>query len=182
MNIIKPIEEIMKDWALWLKGGKSEHGYGRTFLEKALSGMPTTKCTTCQGSGKVLGERYNLPKLGQVTCLTCGGRGKIIATSSKTQINPAFIRATKFGTPDNPTAERIDVIVNSDLSQIQASVIHQEYLHPRGGNQEQKARRVFVGRTRKRKVKGIHRGYYSRVLNEAHSRILDGLKKNSIAA
>lgn len=178
-----PIVEKLEVWARWKRGEQSgdgvSAGYGRTFLEKALSGMPTTRCTGCNGVGKVPGSRYNMPELVRVDCMMCGGRGRVVARSSEHKINPAFIHSTNPSpvTPFDEEGQIMDEVINR-LSCLMQAVLYQEYLTR--GNQKDKASRVDG----KRGGVGISQNYYSETLKKAHAAVAhalaERLKKNDV--
>src|SRR5687768_2832089 len=95
INLVR-IRDLMERWEEW-RHGKTGLGYGKTFLEKCLEGMPGTNCPTCQGKGKT----NSYP-----TCPTCSGIGRVKLDPSTTtgKVNPAFIRST-HRLPDDPVSE-----------------------------------------------------------------------------
>ncbi len=138
--------DIMGQWALW-RHYKHHGGYGRTILDKLLSGMPGRGCPVCRRKGRVDG----------LICPVCHGKGTVELDKHNNKINPAFIRQTSkyYG---NALMERVDRIV-SDLrrdpkTQSQYFVILAEFC--RNGTQEVKANRM-----------GISDSYYSRLLKQA---------------
>ena len=137
------IRDKIERWARWRV---SEHrysmGYGPTVIGRMLDGMPSTKCTVCDGAGKVAGHRVGAWSP-HVECPNCAGNGKIKALSTKRKINPAFIPSTHREV-DDPMSEHIDRIVSGFRGKQDKYfwVIIHEYCT--SGTQEQKARRLNI--------------------------------------
>ncbi len=159
------IRELMELWVRWrCSGHRRQLGYGPTMIGRMLDGMPSTKCTICNGAGKVAGHRVGA-WADHVTCPNCAGKGKIKALSTMYKINPVCIQSTHRES-DDPVSERIDQLV-AGLSQEGKTlkywfILYYEYL--RSGTQEMKAAKM-----------GWSQQYYSRLLQEAYVIICEGL-------
>jgi hypothetical protein len=141
----------MERWAKWRYSCVG--GYGKTFFERCLEGMPGTNCPTCGGSGKYL----DLP-----ACPTCGGSGRIKVNRGKTvgKINPAFIFATYVPLSDT-MSERVDREVCRFRQEGLATfyfVLMEEYTQR--GTQRMKAKRLLM-----------KYNYYCKVLKDAHAKM-----------
>ena len=71
----------MERWARWSAGreGDTSLGWPRiTIIGTLIRDMPTTKCFTCNGDGRVPGWKVG-STLAFLTCPTCSGKGKIDA-------------------------------------------------------------------------------------------------------
>jgi len=72
------IRKLLERWARWraYRAG-SDLGFPKAdSIGRALASMPSTKCTTCDGRGKVKGGKIGVA-FQSVICPTCGGRGKV---------------------------------------------------------------------------------------------------------
>lgn len=158
MNVValrrkENIRDLMEGWARWRIGKRSE-GLGwprKTLTGKLLDGMPSTKCTICNGKGYVT-EKDIQSIQGRLDCPMCGGEGKIKADPRGVKVNPAFIRSTVpyFASYDNPVFVRIDRIVSDfgreDEKRSLFFVIWYEYV--RYGTQQTKADRMQLSERR----------------------------------
>lgn len=73
--------EWMERWAKWRAGARASESLGLprvTIIGRVLDGMPSTKCTLCDGQGKVPGWKVHA-HAHFVQCPQCGGAGKIKA-------------------------------------------------------------------------------------------------------
>lgn len=110
MSAFHSIHNILEGWARWREVGKHQNlGYGISFLQRCLEGMPGTNCPTCTGTGIVPGKTYNQPAR-FVECQTCNGSGKVQMNPGGNIVNPAFIRVTRRS-QGHPTFERLDRLV-----------------------------------------------------------------------
>ena len=127
--------------------------------------MPSTKCTICDGAGKVAGHRVGA-WADHVECPNCAGKGKIKALSTKYKINPVCIPST-HQQPDDPMSERIDSIIAAlqtpKLNKYFWVIIYEYCV---GGTQEQKAAKL-----------GFSQQYFSKVLESAHNLISAALSE-----
>ena len=152
------IRQKMEHWAK-LRCSSSRLGYGPTFLEKCLEGMPGTHCPLCSGRGKT--RSYPV-------CPTCSGSGRIKLDPALTRdkVNPAFIPSTHL-TPDDPVSEKIDRLIctlrKTPKTQALYFVLMQEYT--RNGTQEIKAGRIHISHA-----------YYRKLLQRGHAWMEMGLR------
>ena len=157
---------IMEEWARWMTQ-RNFHGWPtKTILGRCLDDMPTTKCTTCDGRGKLSGHEVG-STLQFIVCDVCKGKGKIPMTASASKINPAMIGGTeRFAripkVQFNFIAHKVDLVVQNSLTGRQKDVVYVEYREP--GNQHKKA-----------KILGINQRTYSDHLIRAHTRITKAL-------
>jgi RecJ-like exonuclease len=73
------IRTKMEKWAIWSarREGDTSLGWPRiTIIGKLMRDMPTTRCSTCDGHGRVPGSRVG-SSLAFLTCPLCNGKGKI---------------------------------------------------------------------------------------------------------
>lgn len=161
---------VMIQWAQWRKVNiKEQLGYGPTITARMLEGMKSTRCPDypvgCGGEGTVILKREG--RSDRVMCPVCQGSCRISARSKETQINPAFIRSTYRGEPDDPQSEQVDKLV-CKLPHLQMAVVLEEYC--RGGARQSKCARlggdfgIRIGRPR-----------YEQSLDEAHRSIAAGI-------
>jgi len=161
MDIVSCCEE----WARWL-AQRNFHGWpSKTVLGRCLDDMPTTKCTTCNGKGRLQGHEVGSTHA-FLTCDVCKGKGKVPMASTASKINPAMIASTeKHGyipkVQFNFLAHKVDLVVQNTLTQKQKRVFYTEYGEP--GTQYKKACMLNIARST-----------YSELLGRAHERI----KKN----
>ena len=137
MDIVSCCEE----WARWL-AQRNFHGWpSKTVLGRCLDDMPTTKCTTCNGKGRLQGHEVGSTHA-FLTCDVCKGKGKVPMASTASKINPAMIASTeKHGyipkVQFNFLAHKVDLVVQNTLTDRQRGVIYLEYQEP--GSQYRKA-------------------------------------------
>ena len=156
------IVSVMEEWARWMVQ-RNFHGWpAKTILGRCLDDMPTTKCTVCDGRGKIpgseVGSSYQFIK-----CEVCKGLGKVPTASTATKINPAFIQSTDstYRIPKvqfNHIAYKVDLVVQNTLTDRQKGVVYVEYQEP--GSQYRKA-----------KILGINQRTYSDHLIRAHTKV-----------
>ena len=157
MDIVSCCEE----WARWL-AQRNFHGWpSKTVLGRCLDDMPTTKCTTCNGKGRLQGHEVGSTHA-FLTCDVCKGKGKVLMASTASKINPAMIASTeKHGyipkVQFNFLAHKIDLVIQ-ELPDLPKSVIYAEYTIP--GPQTKKARLL-----------NISQSLYSRTLKKNHQTI-----------
>lgn len=161
---------IMRTWATWRRVNiKSELGYGPTITARMLDGMKSTRCPDypngCGGEGSVILVRNGRSE--RVMCPTCQGSCRISAKSRESQVNPAFIRSTKRGEPDDPQSEKVDKLVCA-LPHLQLAVVMQEYC--RNGRREDKCRRITLEFGSR-----LGRERYEQALEAAHTSVWVGL-------
>lgn len=75
------IKELMERWARWSSSREGEGGLGwphTTITGRLLRDMPTTRCPTCDGHGRIPGSRAG-SLLAFLTCPMCSGGGKVDA-------------------------------------------------------------------------------------------------------
>jgi hypothetical protein len=155
LNDSLEIRQKMEGWARWRLSYIG--GYGKTFLEKCLEGMPGTNCYLCHGVGHIRDH----PE-----CPTCHGSGRVKLTSNTRVINPAFIHATYLPI-ENPLCEAIDKAVchlRKDRRR-HYSVVWEEYCNPQGGTRNIRSSRLRISY-----------GHYRDLLYEAHQWLSDWLK------
>ena len=158
MDIVAACEE----WARWLSQ-RNFHGWpSKTILGRCLDDMPTTKCTTCDGRGRLQGHEVGSSRAFLV-CEVCKGKGKVSMSVSVSKINPAMISGTgKHGhipkVQFNFLAHRIDLVVQNTLTQKQKMVFYTEYEEP--GTQYKKACMLNIAKST-----------YSELLSRAHWKI-----------
>jgi len=72
------IRKLLENWARWrVYRAGSDLGWPKSdSIGRALSSMPSTKCTTCDGKGKVPGGKIGLA-VQSVICPTCGGNRRV---------------------------------------------------------------------------------------------------------
>lgn len=105
-----------------------------TVLGKVLDGLPSTKCTTCQGRGYLTNADHAAVR-GRLSCKTCNGEGKIKTDSSIDKVNPAFIASTRHsGASDDPVSQHVDWVVCAMLSEDQRAVVMHEFVYSRNRN------------------------------------------------
>ncbi len=160
------IVSVMEEWARWA-AQRNFHGWpAKTVLGRCLDDMPTTKCTTCDGRGKIpgseVGSSYQFIK-----CDVCKGLGKVPTASTATKINPAFIQSTDstYRIPKvqfNHLAHKVDLVFRYSLTLKQQMVTALEYQEP--GSQYRKA-----------KLLGINQRTYSDHLIRAHTKVAQSL-------
>lgn len=148
---MRDLRELMETWATWRHNGPGAiHalGYGDTVIGRMRDGMPSTKCTICDGSGHVPGWKIG-SSMAFVSCVNCSGYGKIVAKSSLHKINPAFVSSTHIRGDNDIISPKIDMIVaswkNQPNKQLCRQVIYHEYCDRRGGLQIDKANRLGRG-------------------------------------
>lgn len=76
------IRKLLERWARWraYRAG-SDLGFPKAdSIGRAMSSMPSTKCTTCDGKGKVSGGKIGAA-VQSIICPTCGGKGKVTLTA-----------------------------------------------------------------------------------------------------
>ena len=170
MNVVRlrsrdNIRDLMDGWARW-RVGKISAGLGwphKTMTGRLLDGMPSTKCTTCNGRGYVT-ERDIHSIRGRIDCPVCAGEGKVKADPRGLKVNPALIRSTApyYSPMDNPLFVRIDGAVSAfrldDKRRSLFFVVWYEYT--RNGTQQTKADRLHISQ-----------GYYSKLLDQALTEI-----------
>ena len=151
----------MEAWARWRTSRLS--GYGRSFLERCLAGMPGVNCRTCGGRGKASGSLYRA-KQQYVVCPTCSGSGRVKLTASINKINPAFIYST--ASSHGSIIEGVDDAVNSLRNDRRRhyEVIYEHYCSRRPGTEEMRAERLRISY-----------GRYRNYLSEAHIYIKSAL-------
>lgn len=155
------IQEKMEVWARWRIAYIG--GYGKSFLQRCLEGMPGTNCPDCHGKGYYLG---------QPTCPRCSGSGRVKLSSNTEIINPAFVRMTSYG-GSNPILEGIDTAVSTlyRLHRRLYKVIWEQYCNGLMGPEKLRAERLRISC-----------GTYSVYLSQAHKFIessLDSIKKSA---
>ena len=150
-----------EEWARWL-AQRNFYGWpSKTVLGRCLDDMPTTKCTTCDGRGRLQGHEIGSSRAFLV-CEVCKGKGKVSMSVSAAKINPALISGTeRFDRLPriqmNRVAHRIDLVVQN-LSDLPKSVFYAEYTIP--GPQTKKARLLNISQSK-----------YSRTLKKNHQSI-----------
>ena len=152
----------MEEWARWMTQ-RNFHGWpAKTILGRCLDDMPTTKCTTCDGRGRLPGHEVGSTHQ-FITCDVCKGKGKIPMTASISKINPALIAGTeRFAripkVQFNFIAHKVDLVVQNTLTSKQKDVVFVEYREP--GSQYRKA-----------KILNLQQSAYSRLLSRAHFKV-----------
>ena len=149
---VESIEKLLESWARWrCDRVGAELGYGPTVIGRMIDGLPSTKCTRCDGSGDVVVENIHKHKI-KTACPRCDGLGKIKSASTAHKINPAFISGTgaRF---ENPIYHKIDRAV-CDLKYMHQIVVMSEFCE--SGTYEIKSDKM-----------GVSRKHYSRILKEA---------------
>ena len=151
----------MEEWARWALN-RSSNGYPTiTTLGRMLKDMPSAKCTTCDGSGRLNGKKWHVQ--GFIQCPQCEGIGRIKLQDSTDKINPAFIPITKHNChipriQFNHLAYAVDLVVRNRLTPRQQQVVALEYQEP--GTAWRKARLL-----------NILPSVYSRHLQRAHNKV-----------
>ncbi len=179
-NAFQKIEVYKKleRWGEWVINNRG--GYfprQKSFLAKAMDGLPTTKCIRCGGVGKVKSVNYEKNKQ-IVNCKYCFGKGKIMAKSSPNKINPAFIRSTNPGVPISDEVMKIQRMINA-LTKLQQLVIHVEFSWPVSGTYKEKARQVYVKQEKymqdsdKRMTEKAYKGLLKRALIQLERRMMN---------
>lgn len=154
------VRAVMEGWARWLcTSAGTNLGWGPTVLGRMIAGLPSTKCTRCDGAGTLMTKNTHGHKKA-IPCPRCDGAGKITGESTAHKINPAFIHATA-PRYENPLYQRVDAILR-ELNYLQQLVAGEEYLG--NGTQVMKARRI--GTTQER---------YARLLAQVHVAVERGL-------
>lgn len=69
------IRELMERWARW-RIARRQGGYGKTFTQKCIEGMPGTNCPACSGRGRLPGAVI-AGKASWVICANCRGSGHV---------------------------------------------------------------------------------------------------------
>ena len=155
----------MEDWARWTSQRHTKGYPASTVLGRILDGLPSTKCTLCDGYGVVKGAKFGLS--GRLQCPRCHGNGKIKANDTPSKINPAFINSTDqtYRLPKiqfNFLAHKVDLVVQTGLTNRQKDVAYIEYFEP--GSQYKKAR-----------ILGIAQQVYSKYLFRVHRKVTQSL-------
>ena len=139
------------------------HGWpAKTILGRCLDDMPTTKCTTCDGRGRLQGHEVGSSHA-FIVCEICKGKGRVSMAVTASKINPALIQGTERFTripkvQFNFLAHRVDLVVQNTLTNKQKMVVYTEYGEP--GTKYKKAC-----------ILGIAKSTYSELLNRAHTKI-----------
>lgn len=153
---------VMEEWARWTSQRNTKGFPASTVLGRILDGLPSTKCTLCDGYGVVKGAKFGLS--GRLQCPRCHGNGKIKADHTPSKINPAFINSTDqtYRLPKiqfNFLAHKVDHVVQTGLTDKQKDVAYIEYFEP--GSQYKKA-----------KILNIRQNTYSELLTRTHKKVL----------
>lgn len=171
MNISETeVYKTMESWAVWRHFAYNHKGGGGSVLGRVLDGMPSTRCTNCQGACRVKAADYARTKHYTV-CTLCGGKGKIKPESTSDKINPAFIHSTSDGDcDDNPIFEYIDYLAtftSNHLDFPRRQVIAVEFCDSVTGPYKFKASRVRLPAKRQQRKDGISIRYYKLLLRTA---------------
>ncbi len=159
------INELIEKWIRWrvYRAGNELGWPKRDSIGRALSGMPSTKCIVCDGKGRIV-EHDADGRVIRIECRICAGQGKLAMDPDPNKANPAYIHSTRGrdSYDDDPTSQKIDYIVCTELSDNERAVLFMEYAG--SGTQQIKA-----------KKRGISQGYFSKILAEAIGKIEDNL-------
>lgn len=142
------IIDVLEQWAKYCSH-RDDGGLGwpkKTILGKARDALPTNLCPVCIGKAKPV---HNCP--------VCGGDGRVKLDVRDNRAIPAFIRGNGYRATydDDPQSQRVDLIICTELSEIQKSVVILVYC--RYGTYAQKAGKVKKSDTE-----------FSKILSEAH--------------
>src|SRR3990172_12610636 len=121
------IVSVCEEWERWLSQ-RNFHGWpSKTVLGRCLDDMPTTKCTTCDGKGRLQGHEVGSTRAFLV-CDVCKGKGKVPMASTASKINPAMIAGTeKHGhipkVQFNFISHKVDLVVQNEHTEKQQKVV-----------------------------------------------------------
>lgn len=136
------LDSILEQWARWRS---SSDGYGRSIMDRMLSGMPSTRCPQCAHSRRPGEILQRVEKTYQyVECPRCGGRGRLYM-NVRGKVNPALIPSTAPYT-GGEYSWRIEDIVMQHLSDEQRRVLIERYCGL-GRHQDKAARLRMSPRT-----------------------------------
>lgn len=100
------ITEAMEKWARW-RAARSGDGLGWphiTITGKILAGMPSTKCTLCDGRERIPGWKVGVA-MQWIECPRCDGEGKIKADPGSSRAAEAACKACVCPGTGRPTGE-----------------------------------------------------------------------------
>ncbi len=158
--------ECVEQWARWriYRVGNDLGWPKRDSIGKAMSGVPSTRCPICKGEGRAPGHRVGSEARWVDPCPQCNGKGGIKMDPDPKKANPAYIHSTRSrdSYDDDPTSQKIDYIVCTELTESERSILFMEYT--RAGNQNHKISRLKITHSA-----------YNQTLIDAENKILDHL-------